>query len=132
MAQSKQFRNLNSRQVRLYKNVSEDRLELLLDRFRASIVGQIDWIGSCAALFSVVTSLFALCESWICSNNQLMMFGLSIIFGTVVAYRMIVSLLRVRKCKPMTNEAFLKELAEEQKDEDATQTEEVKGASVSI
>ena len=42
MAQSKQFRNLNSRQFRLYKNVSEDRLELLLDRFRASIVGQID------------------------------------------------------------------------------------------
>lgn len=37
MAPSKQFVNVPTRQTRLYANVSEDRMELLLDRLRASI-----------------------------------------------------------------------------------------------
>lgn len=45
MAPSKQFVNVPTRQTRLYANVSEDRMELLLDRLRASIQKSVDWVA---------------------------------------------------------------------------------------
>ena len=133
MAPSKQFVNVNSRQTRLYKNVSEDRLELMLDRFRASMGTKVDWVGCGAALFSAIAYLCALYDSWVGSRVQIAMLCLTMVFGTVVSYRMIVALWKARQSKPMTNADFLSELVEEQEcDEDEMQTARIKDASVSI
>ena len=133
MAPSKQFVNVNSRQTRLYKNVSEDRLELLLDRFRARMDTKVDWIGCLAALFAAAACLYTLYDSWIGSLVQIAMLCLTMVFGTVVSYRMIIACYQNRNSKPMTNADFLSELVEEQEDEeDAMQTARVKDASVSI
>lgn len=133
MAPSKQFVNVNSRQTRLYKNVSEDRLELMLDRFRASMGPKVDWVGCGAALFSAIACLYALYDSWIGSRVQIAMLCLTMVFGTVVSYRMIVAWCKDRQSKPMTNADFLSELVEEQEDdEDEMQTARIKDASVSI
>lgn len=51
MAPSKHFVDVPTRQVRMYKSVSEDRLQLLLDRLRANVSYRIDWVSYISALF---------------------------------------------------------------------------------
>lgn len=73
MAPSKQFVNVPTRQTRLYANVSEDRMELLLDRLRASIQKSVDWVGVFSAIFAVIASYISLYDSWKASTIQIVL-----------------------------------------------------------
>ncbi len=132
MAPSKQFVNVPTRQTRLYANVSEDRMELLLDRLRASIQKSVDWVGVFSAIFAVIASYISLYDSWKASTIQIVLLITTTVFGSIVAYRVAATCWALKKYHPMTNEEFLTALAEVQEDESEQQTEKVKDASVQI
>lgn len=132
MAPSKQFVNVPTRQTRLYANVSEDRMELLLDRLRASIQKSVDWVGVFSAIFAVIASYISLYDSWKASTIQIVLLITTTVFGSIVAYRVAATCWALKKYHSMTNEEFLTALAEVQEDESEQQSEKVKDASVNI
>lgn len=132
MPPSKQFVDVPTRQTRLYKSVSEDRMELLLDRLRASLQQKIDWVGSCSAVFTGLASFLALAESWKGTGSQIIYLVLTVVFVTIVCWRTGSMWLTTRNQHPMTNEEFLNALAEEQEEDTEKQKESVNDASVKI
>lgn len=131
MPPSKQFVNVRTRQTRLYANVSEDRLELLLDRLRTSIQKGTDWVGVSGAGFTTIASYVGLYESWAGSATQIGLLIITTIFGSIIAYRVAATCWALKKYHPMTNDEFLTALAEEEEDSER-QNEKVKDASVQI
>lgn len=131
MPPSKQFVNVRTRQTRLYANVSEDRLELLLDRLRSSMKKGVDWVGVSGAGFTTVASYAGLFESWVGSATQISLLIVTTIFGSIITYRVVDAFLSSKKFHPMTNDEFLTALAEEEEDSER-QSEKVKDASVQI
>lgn len=132
MPPSKQFINIRARQTRLYTSISEDRMELLLDRFRASQHQDIDWVGVLSAAFATVVSFIGLWDAWKGSPMQIVLLVATTVFGSIVTYH-VVRLWRFNKArKPMTNEEFLAALAEEQEEEPEQPSVNVDKASVSI
>lgn len=102
MAPSKQFVNVPTRQTRLYANVSEDRMELLLDRLRASIQKSVDWVGVFSAIFAVIASYISLYDSWKASTIQIVLLITTTVFGSIVAYRVAATCWALKKYHPMT------------------------------
>lgn len=132
MATNKPFVSVPSRQTRLYANVSEDRMELLLDRFRASLRQNIDWVGVWSAVFATVASFVGLYESWRGTTVQIILLMATTVFGSVVAYRVFDFLKINRERHPMTNEEFLAALAEEMIVEEERRSAGIDKTSVSI
>lgn len=91
------MRNVPTRQTRLYSKVSGDRMELLLDRFRASMQPKIDWVGAFASAFTAVAGFIALAESWKGSVLQISLLICMTVFATVIVYRMIDALAEMQK-----------------------------------
>lgn len=130
MAPSKQVRGIRAKPVRIYNGVSEDRMELLLDRLRLSLQQRIDWVGAVSALFTGIASFASLWESWKGSPTQISYLIATVIFVTIVCWRTGDVWLTSRKTHPMTNDEFLSALAEEEEEESEIQKESIDKASM--
>ena len=107
-------------------------MELLLDRFRASMENKIDWIGYATSLLTVASGYGALYESWAGNWIQISLLIATTVFATVIAYRMIFALIASKSSHPMTNQEFLSAFAKEQEDEESRTAEKISDASVQI
>lgn len=130
MPPSKQFQDVQARRVRLYKGVSEDRMELLLDRFRLSLQQKIDWVGAGSAVFTGVASFASLYESWNGTQSQIGYLVATVVFVTIVCWRTGALWWSSRNTHPMTNEEFLSAIAEEEEEESEAQKESINNASM--
>lgn len=132
MPPSKQFTCVRSRQTRLYTNVSEDRMELLLDRFRSSLKQDIDWVGVSSALFATIASFIGLWDAWRGAPMQIALLIATSVFGAIVSFHIVSRLMTNRKNRPMTNEEFLAKLVEEIAEENERQAARMDKAAVTI
>lgn len=119
----------HARTVTLYNDVSEDRLELLLDRFRSSIKAEFDWIGYIGSVAAVVASIISLFSDWRGSVFQIVSFGILLIFGSVVAYRGVEKYRESKDKHEMTNDEFINALFESN---EAGNDENVKTSDVQL
>lgn len=130
MAPSKHFVDVPTRQVRMYKSVSEDRLQLLLDRLRANVTYRIDWVSYISALFSAVVTIYTIYDSWKGTGSQVVLLMMTSVFITALCLRAYDSYNDGKQIQPMSNEDFLNELAEEPNEEIEDQKESINNASV--
>lgn len=130
MPPSKHFIDVPTRQVRMYKSVSEDRLQWLLDRLRANVSYRIDWVSYVSALFSAVVTVYTIYDSWKGTGMQVFLLMMTTVFITALCIRAYDSYSNEQKIQPMSNEDFLSELAEEQSEEAEEQKESISNASV--
>lgn len=130
MPPSKQFVDVPTRQVRMYKSVSEDRLQLLLNKLRESISYRVDWVSYVSAIFSAVVTIGSICDSWKGTWWQVLLLMLTSVFITALCIRAHDSYCEEKASQPLSNEDFLRELAEEQNETSEAQKDSVTDASI--